>query len=341
MIAAGLLLGLLPHAAQSADELWDRGERAAAIEAMLAELSARGDDAGFRRTLVERELAVHRYAAALEHLEPLGDELDAERGYCLYRLGRFEEAVRYLDPTRRNHALLIFDTLEALGRHAEAADALARAAEILGADEPRVLARVGKTRAREGDHAAAVKAFRAALDADPLLMEALFGLGRALLRTGEREEGLRVLARHRALVPLVDELDFARDGLDLNPLHGPNHARVGDAERRLGLLDRAEASYARAAQLAKPEEAAPIALRHARLLDEDRGDPKAAVSVLELAYHRVRDARLAVRAAAVLLAAKDARGAVEWLEEAKRVRPNDAEIQRRLEEARAAVEAGG
>jgi tetratricopeptide (TPR) repeat protein len=90
VILCALMFSALPQA--DADVLWAAGERVAAIEALLERLALRPDDAELRAVLVRREVGVHRYAAALEHAQPLGDRARAERGYCLYRLGRFEEA---------------------------------------------------------------------------------------------------------------------------------------------------------------------------------------------------------------------------------------------------------
>jgi tetratricopeptide (TPR) repeat protein len=195
---------------------------------------------------------------------------------------------------------------------------------------------VGRSAARNGDFAAAARAFRAALAADPFDGEALFGLGRALVQAGQREEGLRVLERHRRLVPLLDAVDYARRGVDLAPAHAPNWTALGDAERALARSDRAESAYRRAAELARDGELAANALRWARLLAEDRGDAQAAVDLLVRTARRTPDARLYVRAGDILLGARRASEAIGFFEEARALRPQDAEIAKRLEAARAA-----
>ncbi|MEM7305758.1 MAG: tetratricopeptide repeat protein [Planctomycetota bacterium] len=339
---APLLLALLlaPQAPpdDEAARLWAAGERVAAVERLAARLVEAPDDLGLRRRLVTHEVEIHRYAAALQHAEGLGSEVDDERGYCLFRLGRFEEALGYLDPKNERHALLIFDTLESLGRGADAAAALERAAEVLGEGDPRVLVRRGRMCADAGEHGLAEQAFRRALEGDGVLLDAWFGLGQALVRQGKRDEARAALERHRALVPLIDAYDFARKSLDLAPNHAPNHAALGDVERQLGRLGRAETSYAAAARLAQPAELPPIALRHARLLDEDRRDPDGAARVLDEAFARVPDPRLAVRAGDVLLAAGRPEEALSRFEQARRLRPSDAEVQRRIDAARRAGE---
>jgi tetratricopeptide (TPR) repeat protein len=338
VILCALILSALQQA--DADVLWAAGERVAAIEAMLRELERRPDDAELRAVLVRREVGVHRYAAALEHARPLGESARAERGYCLFRLGRFEEALELLDPALPDQALCVFDTLELLGRQAEARAVLPAVARARGADDPEVLVRRGRIAAADGELAAAEALFRRALDGDPVQAAAWFGLGQALVRGDRREEALAALRRHRELVPLLDALEFAQKSLDLAPNHAPNHANVGDAERALGRIDRAESSYRRAAVLAADDEVTPIALRHARLLAEDERDVDGAVLVLGAAFRRVPDVRLLVRQGDVLLAAHRAGAACDAFAQAAALRPDDAEIARRLATARAAAESG-
>ena len=159
---------------------------------------------------------------------------------------------------------------------------------------------------------------------------------RALISAGERDEGLAVLERHRTLVPLFDQLDFAERSVDLAPLHAPNHAAVGDAQRALGRLDEAQAAYARAIELARGEELVPIALRQARLLAEDRSNVDGAVSALESAAVRFPDARLFVRSGDLLMTAGRPIDAVQRYLKARELRPQDAQIAQRIEAARAA-----
>ncbi len=332
-------------ALSDAQALWEAGRRLEAV----ARLADAGDlDAGARLALVRWELAVHRYAAALEHAEGLDERADPLRGLALYRLGRFAEAVPLLDPSDGELCLRRIDALEALGRFDEAAELLDDLARALGAEHAEVLALRGHERARAGDDEGAVRAFRRALAADPVHGAATFGLGRALLRLDRADEALAVLERHRALVPLLDQLEFARQSLDLDPLHGPNHALVGDARRALGrlaaapaLLAQAERDYERACELAAADELVPIALRLARLRAEDLGDVDRAVAALDAAAARADDVRLAVRAGDVLLDAGRAAEAARRYETALAARPGDPQIVARLERARAARAEGG
>jgi tetratricopeptide (TPR) repeat protein len=333
------LLARPPAQAADAEVLWASGDRVAAVEALAAACERAPGDAALRALLVRREVAIHRYGAALQHAEGLGTELDSERGYCLYRLGRFEEALSFLDPKRPSQALYVFDTLELLGRNDEARRALELAEEVLGAEDPGVLVRQGRMALVDGRYEEAEQLFRRAIARDGVLAEGWFGLGQALLRRGQREEARAALLRHQELVPLLDALEFARQSLDLAPNHAPNHAHLGDVERSLRLLDQAEASYRRALALADDLEVTPIVLRHARLLEEDRSDPDGALALLAAGFERVEDVRLLVREGDVLVAAGRPGPAAEVLRRALKYRPGDPEIERRLAAAEEALKA--
>jgi tetratricopeptide (TPR) repeat protein len=264
-------------------------------------------------------------------------ETDAMRGRALSALGRFEQALEHLPRTDFASMCQRIDALEALGRIDEADGEIDQALALAAPNDARADELIGRRAARRGRFDEAVAAFRNALAKEPLDRAALFGLGQALVKSGKRDEGTRVLAEHRRLLPLLDQLDFAEQSLDLDPRNGPNYAALGDAERALGRIERAEAAYVRAEELAEPDQLVPIVLRHARLLAEDRRDIDGAVRVLEAAAQRTPDPRLLVRAGDLLAEAGRAREAVERLERALALRPQDAQIQRRLEAARAAL----
>ncbi len=325
--------------ATSAQDLWARGQRAEAIASLRSHLGA--EPAPEARTrLVAWQIAVHRYQAALADAQACGAPCDALRGEALYHLGEYARAVDLLSEREALQVLWKVDALEALSRFVESDAVLARAKELVGSDDPRVLGAEGRRLAREGQYSAAAEAFRAAVQRDACDGEALFGLGRALVQAGQREAGLAVLARHRALVPKLDAWDAARRGLDLAPAHAANWTALGDAERALGRLDRAESAYRRAAELGAGEALVSNALRWARLLAEDRGDAQAAVDLLTRTSRLVADARLLVRAGDVLLAAKRAGEAVAAYEKALALRPGDGEIAQRLATARTAAGSG-
>lgn len=340
MSPLALVLLLAPQVPPAAREAWDAGRRAEALERLAAGVERGEGGLAARAELVRWELATHRALSAWEHLAASdARELDALRGQTLYLLGRYEDALPFLDGADAEHTLARHDALAALGRADEARAALEQAAAVLGRDHPRVAALQGAELAAAGRHGEAAERFRAALAADPLEQQARFGLGRSLLALGRRDEGLAELAEHRRLVPLIDRLEFARKGLDLAPLHAPNLAELGDCERALGRLDRAEAAYRRALEVAVPDEVAPVALRLARLLREDRGEAELALRALDLALARAEDPRLLVRAGDYLLELGRPREAVPRFERALALDPGAAPILERLAAARAA--AGG
>jgi len=331
LVFAALVLG--DPAPSSAVDLWARGARLEAIDAARKEVEQDPRPETWNR-LVTWQLAVHRHRGALADAERCGAPCNAERAEALYRLGEYERAVPLLAERDPLACLWKIDALEALGRFAESDAVLDRARARVALDA-QFLGAEGRRAARNGDFAAAERAFRAALDVDAFDGEARFGLGRALVGLGRKEEGLAALAEHRRLLPLLDGVEFARQSLDLGPVHAPNWTALGDAERALPRLDRAEAAYRRAAELGRPEELTANALRWSRLLLEDRGDVQAAVDLLVRTARETPDARLLVRAGDVLLAAQRPGEAVARFTEALALRPKDAEIAKRLAAARA------
>jgi len=342
--AAAALVATVPARGQDpageAAELWARGERHAAVAAWADALARRPGDEALRARLIEAELAIHHYEAALAHCAPLGEAAARFRGPAHYFLGEYEQAVAWLRPDDAERAFMLVDALAALGRLEQADAALARALER-ARDDPRLLAFEGERLTRTGDDAGALAAYEAALARDPLNPTALYGRGRALIRLGRREEGLAALAHHRELLPALDAHEAARRALDLDPSHGPNHAQFGDVERALGRHEEARRAYARAAELATPDQLAPITLRRARLLHEDLRRSDEAVARLDEAFARVPDVRLLVRAADVLVESGRPDEALVRLERARAIRPTDAAIAERIEHAAALAAAAG
>lgn len=336
MIALVLAL-LLPSDARA---LWERGAREEAIAARVAELEhppAGSAAAALRLELGRWELEVHKPQAALEHLAPLGREVDALRGEAHYALAHYAEAAALLDEATAEHGLMKIDALEALGRSADSDQVLARLLARPGPGDARLWSAEGRRLARNDANEKAVEAFRKALALDQCCCEAWFGLGRALIAAGKRAEGLQALEKHRKLTPLVDQWDFARRAVDLAPRHAPNLAGLADAERALGRIARARELYQRALELAQgAEQLVPIALRAARLLAEDESNAKGAIELLTQAAERTPEARLYVRAGDLALEAQDAPRAIELYEKARALRPKDAEIERRLAKAKEA-----
>src|SRR5688572_16501292 len=166
----GLLLSLAllaPLGQEEAVVHWNAGRRTQAIEAWSAQLQAAPQDAVLRRRLAEAQLEVHAYSAALETLAPLGPEVSALRGMAYYRSSRFEEAIDQLDPGVPEQLIMRIECLDALGRSSEVAADVERAAQLLGADHPRVLVYRARALAGADRHAEAVELFERARKLDP------------------------------------------------------------------------------------------------------------------------------------------------------------------------------
>jgi len=326
----------IQNAAVTPQDLWAAGRRIEAIDRLHAEISAskNASESAALVRVIAWELEVHRYKEALADALVCGAACDLARAEALYRLGDYAQAVTLLSGTDPDQVLMKIDALEALGRFGESDTVLAAAQKVVSAEDPRFQACDGRRLARLGQQAAAIVAFRRAVAKDPLYAEALFGLGRALVANGERDAGLKVLQRHRELMPLLDQLDFAERAVDLAPAHAPNWSAVADAQRALGRIDLAQAAYERAGVLATSEQVVPNALRFARLLSDDRKDAKAAITMLERVHERVKDARLLVRAGDIARNEGQNELAIALYERALIEKPKDAEIQKRLDAAR-------
>lgn len=331
-LAVTAILAFAPQG-RAGEELWNAGQREEALEVWWREQERTPGDRARLLRIVEAELALHRYAAALEHARGLGAEGAAARGTALYRLGRPAEALGELGRKSAAELAMRVEANELLQRFEEAERELAELARRTEGKSASVEAMLGRSAVRRGDAAAGERHFRRSLELDPVEPGALFGLG-MLLRSGERKaEGLALLQKHRAVTPLLDQLEFAQRGVDLGPMHAANHAAVGDAQRALGRIDAALEAYRTADRLATGDALVPVALRHARLLAEDRKDVESAVRVLESAFERCGNAKLLVRAGDLLADAGDRAAARERWTRALALRPQDAEIQARLEGA--------
>jgi tetratricopeptide (TPR) repeat protein len=323
-------------ASQAPAELWRQGERARAVEAQRSALKGEEDPVA-RKQLVEWALTIHQYRAALEDSRQLGEAGRSLRGRAHYFLGEYEEALRLLDEGDKSACMMRIESLRALGRDWGAA--LKSAALLVGAEDARLTTLFGALALERGEHASAIQSFERAVKLSPLDAEAVFGLGRAFLASGERERGLALLKLHRELTPLLDALDFAQRGLDLAPNHAPNHAALGDAWRDLvaadrGAYGRSEGSYLKAVSLMAASERAPVYLRHARLIDEHGAGALAAAKMLSAATANSEDARLFVRAADYYMEVGVNSEAVSLLQRALKLRPGDQAVIRRLQRAR-------
>ena len=335
------LLFLVPfvftQASPEAEQLWASGERLVAIERMSAELQQRPGDELLRLSLVERELLTARFEAALAHSEGLPVERRGLRGRALYFLTRYAEALEFLGEEDPDELLMRAEALRSLGRLEEVDALLPRLREVLGPERIEVRLLEARGLLRRGDRERAVELLRGVVQEAPLEAEALFSLGRALLRSGKRDQGLALLERHRELVPLLDKLDFARRGVALSPRGGPNQAALGDAWVALAGLDRARATgearvaYGRALEPAREAELAPIALRVARFRRDLERDSAGAVTLLEEVLARREDVRLLVRLSDYLVEAGRPAEALVHLRRARDLRPGDLAIQRRIE----------
>ena len=318
------------------DALWEQGARAEAIAALEQRLAETDDDAT-RLRLGHAQLAVHRYEAAARTAAPLGDAGRSVSGPALYVLTRYEEALPLLDDDDPLDVLMKLDALVALGR-LDDADALLPVAErVRGADDAELLVHRGQSHARAGEHAEAVVLFERALSSDPYEAAALYGLGTSLVRSGRRAEGLAKLTEHRELVPLLDALDFAQRGVDLDPRHAGNWGALGDAERALGRLGHANDAYAYGVTHARSgAEATPVLLRWTRMIHEDHDDLDRAVALLDNGWENHRDVRLLVRAGDLLAEAGRIDEALARYDAALAVVPDQPAIVARRRDAEAA-----
>lgn len=317
---------------------WERGERREAVAELESWLAEHPDAHGDWLRLAGWRSRIRRHTAALEALDRLPDEVarGAEarhlRGEALFALDRLEEALEHLDPERRDHARYRIEALESLGQRDALKLELEAAEKRFGAEHPDFLVARGQLALRAGDAPAARDAFERALALDDLELRALFGLGTALVRTGERERGLELLQKHRTLLPLLDRVHFAQESLALAPNHAPNHAALAEAWRDLGRLNSAEASFRQAIALAAAAEAVPIGLRWARFLEEQRELPRDAVAHLDQLFDSLpEDPRLPVRAGDILARLGDKPEAAKRYRAALRLRPGDRQIEARLD----------
>lgn len=316
---------------------WDRGERRAAVAELEDWLQQHPDAHSDWLRLAGWRSSIRRHAGALDALERLPADLAEAsearrlRGEALFALDRLDEALAFLDPERRDHARYRIESLESLGRLEALERELSAAEKRYGPEQADFLVARGQLALRAGDPAKARGAFERALALDDLELRALFGLGTALVRTGKRERGLELLQKHRALLPLLDRVHFARESLALAPNHAPNHAALAEAWRDLGRLDAAEASFRDALAWVTPKEAVPVGLRWARFLEEQRESPRAAVSHLDMLFKNVpNDPRLPVRAGDILARLGDHPEAAKRFRAALELRPGDAQIEARL-----------
>ena len=335
LLLSACLLATPATAGQSPLDLWASGQRSEAVEAERVRLNTATASASDWKRLAQWQLEIHQPKAALESAERGGESCRSERGAALFRLTRYAESIPFLQEDTLLEVLMLLDAQEAVQRFQDADAVLSRALERFGRLDARLLAADGRRWARQENWTRAVEAFQAALKLDPCEAEAQLGLGRALLRSGDRQGGLTAMQRHRELRAQLDVLDHALRGVDLQPMHGPNWTAVGEAEAGLGRVTRALAAYEHAERLCDERQLVPNALRHSRLLWETQGDPQAALRVLERAEQRCGDPRLPVRRADILAGTGRAREAIELLEALARSRPHDEALVERLKKVRA------
>lgn len=305
------------------------GDGPQAFEIVREAVDEAPEDHALRADAVELGFALKRWKVVLAWTR--GDErLARQHARATFFAGRFEEALALLSEADDLEAFMILDSLEALGRFPEHDATLTRLAKRFGRDHVHVASVEGRVALRKRDWSRAIERFRAALELDPWHSEAIFGLGRALVFSGEREAGRQELERHRRLLPLFDELEFARRGVELDPSHGPNHARVGDVERRLGRIESAQAHYRSALDRTRGAERTPIVLRLARSLVEDKADVAAARELLAEETAERFDARLLVRLGDLARDAKDLVAARRAYERVLERRPEDRAVLERL-----------
>ena len=312
-------------------ELLRSGKAPEALEVVREAVAQTPEDDALRRDAVELAFACKRWKDALAWTEGR-PAFRAKRAEAAFFAGRYAEAIELLDESQAGEAFLLLDALEALGQLARHDQVLERLRVRLGENHVQVAAALGRVALRNRDYPKATACFARALEQDPWLLEAIFGHGRALVLSGQRDAGRAELTRHRRLVPLFDQLDFAERGVELDASHGPNHARVGDVERQIGRSARAKAAYERGLERTAGNDRTPIVLRLARLLIEDEQDTPQAVELLRAELVSRFDPRVGVRLGDILRDADDLEGARAAYADVLRRRPKDDAVRQRLEQ---------
>jgi tetratricopeptide (TPR) repeat protein len=190
----------------------------------------------------------------------LAATLDTYRGRILLILGKYDEALailravadarRALDPRHPEVAsaeIDVADALQKLGRPAEALPhyqaALALRRELFGADHvlvARAVYSLGNGYVELGDYDRALASYQAALDA----YQATFGPNHAMLAAALNNLGYanNLAGRPAAAVPLLERGLAIVAATDRDPINRALlEGNLGDALRRLGRLDQAEA----------------------------------------------------------------------------------------------------
>ncbi|MFT7670841.1 MAG: tetratricopeptide (TPR) repeat protein [Planctomycetota bacterium] len=326
---------LLAQASPEAEALWSQGDRVEALAIMEANLAKAPNNGRLRTLLVQRELDLRHFQRAYEFSEKLPQEQFGLRGRALYFLTRYEDSLQYLRLSDRDELLMRAEALRALGRFAELDALLPKLHENLGSDSLNLQMIEARIYLRKKDYKAALPILRQVTARDPLQAEALFNLGRVLVRQGSREEGLELLEQHRLLTPLLDKLDFAKRGVALAPRGGANQAALGDAFRDLigfdkRLSQKAASAYERGLALATESEITPIALRLARFQKEWLLNSEAATTLLLKTIERHDDLRLRVRAADYYAELDKLDEALALLAKLALERPGDQALQSRV-----------
>ena len=230
--------------------------------------------------------------------EPFDRDARLFYGRTLFELGMIEESIaQYKNVASQERRLdvlidlaLAYSEIDSLGK----SKAILEEAEKAFPEEPSVIFYRGVVHSREGDYEKAAESYTHVLDNNPQNTQALFGLGDAFERLGERDSARVIFKRLTAVFPgdplsanylaylLIEderELDLADSLVEMALTIDPRNAAYVDSHGWLlykqGHLLKALEQLLLAESLSDPDD--PVILEHIGIIYEETGDIDAAM----------------------------------------------------------------